>query len=222
MLDLEQVGAGDDFFAAGGHSLLAIRVLSRLRDAFGVELEVRQLFENPTVAGLAAVLASARITESEPITPVPRGGALPTSFAQERLWFLEEMQPGDFTYNIPLAMRFAGQFHVAAFAAALEKVSERHESLRTSFQVRGGEPVQVIAAPGRRALPLVDLGSLPLGRSEDLGRRLARRRSASGLRLVPGAAVADHAPASGRSRARGAGELPPRRRRRLVGRGVRA
>ena len=186
VLGLEQVGADDDFFAVGGHSLLAIQVLSRLRSALGVELEVRQLFESPTVAALAATVSAVQATEVAPIVPVPRDGALPTSFAQERLWFLDQMQPGDFTYNVPLAVRFQGDLDVAAFAAALEAIVEGHENLRTSFQVIDGEPAQVIAAPGRQPLPCVDLGGVPERRRGSLARRLAATEARQPFDLARG------------------------------------
>ena len=173
VLDVEgsadrQIGVNDDFFELGGHSLLATRVISRVRASLGTELPLKALFETPTVAGLAR-----RVTETggrqgvaeAPIEPVDRQGrqALPVSFAQERLWLLDRMNPGDATYNMPAAVRLRGRLDVAALATALGAVVERHETLRTTFRTVDGEPVQIVAPPGAPAsecrLPVIDLGA---------------------------------------------------------------
>ncbi|HEY2738663.1 MAG TPA: amino acid adenylation domain-containing protein, partial [Thermoanaerobaculia bacterium] len=112
VLGLERVGAADHFFALGGHSLLATRVMSRLHRAFGVELPLRELFEVPTVAGLASrveaaqrALRSGTAKPAPPLVPVPRRGPLPLSFAQQRLWFIDQLEPGSPLYNMPVALR---------------------------------------------------------------------------------------------------------------------
>ncbi|MFN2323935.1 MAG: condensation domain-containing protein, partial [Trueperaceae bacterium] len=162
VLGVERVGAADDFFALGGHSLLATRVISRVREAFGTEVPLRTLFEAPTVAGLAqrveALRREAGGVAVPAIVPVPRDGALPLSFAQERLWFLDQLEPGRSTYNIPFALRMRGVMDVAALERSLTALVARHESLRTRFETVGDAPVQVIDAAAPFAVPVVEVG----------------------------------------------------------------
>ncbi|HTG36439.1 MAG TPA: non-ribosomal peptide synthase/polyketide synthase [Thermoanaerobaculia bacterium] len=176
LLSRETVGIHDSFFDLGGHSLLATQVISRVRESFGVELPLRLLFERPTVAALAeaveAALGAGSGLTAPPLVPVPRGGDLPLSFAQQRLWFLEQLQPGTATYNMPTAVRFRGVLDVAALRGSLREVVRRHEALRTTFAVRGGTPVQVVAEPALE-MPLIDLRRLPEEEREAAVRRLA-------------------------------------------------
>jgi amino acid adenylation domain-containing protein len=171
VLGREQVGGGDDFFALGGHSLAATQVISRIRKAFSVDLRVQTLFDAPTVAGLARELDRAQRAgeglEAPPIEPVPRDGALPLSFAQQRLWFLEKLKPGTALYNIPEAVRLRGALDVPALAAALAAIVRRHESLRTTFRSVRGEAVQVVGPATPPDLPLIDLSALPAERRRD-------------------------------------------------------
>ncbi|MEM7352072.1 MAG: amino acid adenylation domain-containing protein [Acidobacteriota bacterium] len=163
LLQLGQVGMEESFFELGGHSLLATQVMSRVRSLFGVEIPLRALFEKPTVAGLAAEVEEAMRTErglAEPLTPVARGGEMPLSFAQQRLWFIDQLQPGSSVYNIPLAQRFERRLDPAVLAAAFGELVCRHESLRTSFPSIAGEPRQQIAPPAPVSLPVVDLEGL--------------------------------------------------------------
>jgi amino acid adenylation domain-containing protein len=163
VLRLERVGANDNFFELGGHSLMATRVVSRIRELFGVELPLRALFEGPTVAGLAARVEDERRRELPvlpPVVPAERTGALPLSFAQERLWFIDRLEPGSATYNLPAALRLAGPVDARALERALGEIVRRHESLRTVFAEANGAPVQVIAPFGGFALPLEDLSGL--------------------------------------------------------------
>jgi amino acid adenylation domain-containing protein len=178
VLGLPRVSRSANFFELGGHSLLATQVVSRLRAATGAELAVRELFQSPTVAALAAALeaslsAGASAAAAPPIRPVPREGSLPLSFAQERLWFLDRLAPGNAAYNIPLALAARGDLSLPALAAALGEMVRRHEALRTTYEPRGDRPAQVIAPPTPFRLPLVDLSGLPKAMRREEARRLA-------------------------------------------------
>ncbi|MBW8879247.1 MAG: amino acid adenylation domain-containing protein, partial [Acidobacteria bacterium] len=191
VLRLGEVGADEDFFALGGHSLLATQVVSRTREAFGVDLPLRSVFERPTVAALAAEVEALQSRErgfgASPLRPMPREGDLPLSFAQERLWFLDQLQPDSAAYNVPAAVRLTGRLDAMALAATLREIVRRHESLRTSFAVRSGRPVQVIAPSVDLSLAQVDLGSLEPGRRETEVRTLtaAEARRPFDLRQAP-------------------------------------
>ncbi|HEX6861849.1 MAG TPA: condensation domain-containing protein, partial [Thermoanaerobaculia bacterium] len=169
-----EVRPGDNFFHLGGHSLLATRVLSRLRDAFGVELPLQTLFEAPTVSALARAVAEARrgtATRLPSLRPTPRGGLLPLSFPQQRLWFMDRLSPDSHTYNIPAAFALRGPLDVAALTRAIAGVVDRHEVLRTRFVEVDGQPWQEILPAGTFSMPFVDLSGLP---EETRQRDLAR------------------------------------------------
>jgi amino acid adenylation domain-containing protein len=165
VLGVERPGATESFFAIGGHSLLATQVVSRLRAALGVELAVRTLFEAPTIAELAgrldaaiaaiaalpATAGSAAALPALAIDGAGDAGPAPLSFAQQRLWFLEQLEPGGFTYHVPVFLRLRGALDVAALAAGLAHVIGRHAILRTRFVEIDGEPRQ-LAAGGAAAL----------------------------------------------------------------------
>ncbi len=162
VLGLETVGVDDSFFDRGGHSLLASRLVSRVRATFGVELSVRDLFEAPTVAQLAERLDSAAGAQPAIVAGV-RPPDLPLSFAQRRLWFLDELdQPGG-TYNIPAIVRLSGQLNPSALQLALTDLMHRHESLRTVFPNGEIGPCQVILDP---AAVNLDLLVITLGEDE--------------------------------------------------------
>ncbi len=186
VLGVERVGVHDHFFERGGHSLLATRVVSRVREAFGVELPLRALFEHPTVAGLAAVLGEGERSDAPPLLPADRSRPLPLSFSQERLWFLERMEPGTPHHNVPAALRLRGPLDAGALERALEGVVRRHEALRTVFAETGGAPAQVVLPPTRLLLPLHDLSALPEDRREDEVRRLAAEEGARPFDLERG------------------------------------
>ena len=168
VLGVRRVGAEEDFFEIGGHSLLATQVVSRVRGAFGVGVGVRALFERPTVRGLAALVEAERHSgrgrgTAGAITRAERGddGGAVLSSAQQRLWFLDQLEPNSPFYNLSAAVRLTGELNVAALEASLNEVVRRHESLRTKFVVVDGEPVQVVEPELRLRLEAEDLGGLP-------------------------------------------------------------
>ncbi len=193
VLGREDVGVQYDFFAAGGHSLRAMQVVSRLRQAFGVELTVRELFEHPTVAGLAARVEEALrqgLTASLPplVRAEPHGAARPLSYAQQGFWFLDRLQPGGIAYNVPMNARLPGPVDGAALDAALREIVRRHEILRTRYEEVDGVPVQVVGpAEGWPGLMGVDLTALPGRERLPEALRLAREEAATpfDLRLGP-------------------------------------
>jgi amino acid adenylation domain-containing protein/non-ribosomal peptide synthase protein (TIGR01720 family) len=170
VLKTTRVGVEDNFFELGGHSLLATQVISRVRDAFGVETPLRAVFERPTPALLAvqieAELRAGTGVGSVPLVPSKRDGALPLSFAQQRLWFLDQLEPNNFIYNMPHVVRLVGPLDVAAMEAAFTEIVRRHEALRTTFVVQNGQPVQVINPPQAFRLPVLDFRRLPEAQRE--------------------------------------------------------
>ncbi|HEX8150238.1 MAG TPA: amino acid adenylation domain-containing protein [Pyrinomonadaceae bacterium] len=181
LLNVGRVGAGDDFFALGGHSLLATQAVSRVREVFGVEVGLRALFEAPTVEGFAAEVERARAAGSTalwpPVTRAERGARLPLSFAQQRLWFLHQLEPESHVYNIPMSLRLGGTLNVAALGRTLAEIVRRHEVLRTSFETEGREAYQVISPETDFALPLTDLRGRPAPEREAEAARLAEEEA---------------------------------------------
>jgi non-ribosomal peptide synthetase component F/alpha-ketoglutarate-dependent taurine dioxygenase/acyl carrier protein len=149
LLEVERVGIEDNFFDLGGNSLLATQVVSRARSLFKVEIPLRWLFESPTVAELSDRIANLISATSESATlPIKRAidrSNLPLSFAQQRLWFLDQLQPNNTAYNMSIALRLVGNLNLAALDLSLNELIRRHEVLRTNFAVIDGETVQVIA-----------------------------------------------------------------------------
>ncbi|HBL30739.1 MAG TPA: non-ribosomal peptide synthetase, partial [Acidobacteria bacterium] len=169
VLGVERIGVDDNFFALGGHSLLGTRLMSRLRAAFGFEMPLRALFEAPVLADFAAGVEAALHPDrragaerlAPPLVPVPRQGPLPLSYAQQRLWLLDQLAPGSPLYNMPGALSADGPLDHAPLALRLGEIVRRHEALRTVFAARDGVPVQVIRPASPFLLPLIDLSGLP-------------------------------------------------------------
>ncbi len=190
LLKAGRVGVHDNFFELGGHSLLATRVLAALREAFGVEIPLRSLFERPTVAELAPAVAAARGGAGAPAERIPRlprdTGRFPVSASQLREWLLDRLLPGTGAYNIPGAARVVGPLDPRLLQLALDEIVRRHESLRTTFAEGEREPVQVVAPALSLAVPLADLSALPAEAREEELRRLARGQTAEAFDLARG------------------------------------
>ncbi|MFL6291918.1 MAG: amino acid adenylation domain-containing protein [Thermoanaerobaculia bacterium] len=176
LLGVSGVAPEDSFFELGGQSLLATRMISRVRTVLGVDLPLRAVFEEPTLAGFAALAERAReggAPPSLPLVRVPRTGPLPTSFAQQRLWFLDQLEPGSSAYNLSGGVRLAGALDVTALAGALSGIVRRHESLRTVFVEEDGQPRQMVGEAAGFPVALFDLSGLPAAAREAEVRRIA-------------------------------------------------
>ena len=180
LLGLPNISLHDNFFELGGHSLLATRVMVRVRTATGVELPLRALFENPTVAKLAAHIDSSAPESTAslpPIVPVSRDRELPLSFSQQRLWFLEQLKPGDPLYHSFQAILISGPLDVKALELSLNEIVRRHEVLHTVFDTVRGLPVQRVAPFTPISLRSVNLSDVPQEeRSSTLTRLSAEER----------------------------------------------
>ena len=179
LLWIDRVGRHDNFFELGGHSLMAVQMVSRVRDRCDSELTVRQVFEAPTIAGMAAFLerqgqhARPR-SRLPPIRCVEHDGPLPLSYAQERLWFLDQLEPGNAFYNIPFAFRCKGPLNVVALELTINEIARRHATLRTTFHQMDGRPHQQINEYTRILLARRTLSHLEADEREAEALRLAR------------------------------------------------
>ncbi|WP_161975702.1 non-ribosomal peptide synthase/polyketide synthase [Tengunoibacter tsumagoiensis] len=185
LLVLEQVGIHDNFFELGGHSLLVMQLISRVRSVFQVELPFVLFFEEPTVSGLAERVERERgSAQTLSLVPIERGELLAVSFAQERLWFLDQLTPGNPFYNLPVVVRLAGPLVVDALVRSLQAVVQRHEQLRACFVTVDGKPYQVIAEQLEIPLPFIDLKALPAEAREAEIQRLATQAMMQPFDLV--------------------------------------
>ncbi|HTI21074.1 MAG TPA: amino acid adenylation domain-containing protein [Kutzneria sp.] len=156
ILGVDSVRPDADFFALGGQSLSAVKLLSRIRTVFGAELPIRAVFDTPTAAGLASLVAAGGTTRP-PVLAAERPELVPLSFAQRRLWFLHRMEGPSASYNLTMALHLTGTLDIPALRAAIAKVLARHESLRTVFPDVDGQPYQRILAAAEAPFEIVDL-----------------------------------------------------------------
>ncbi|HEX7242094.1 MAG TPA: amino acid adenylation domain-containing protein, partial [Longimicrobiaceae bacterium] len=159
------IGAHDDFFSLGGHSLMATQLIARVQGEFGVDVSLNAVFDDPTVAGMArkvaALRAGAQPEQPAAIHPVPRTGPLPLSFHQERLWILDRLEPGSPLYNVPVGSWLRGPLDVAAARRALAEIVRRHEVYRTVYAETDAGPAQVVLPHLDVPLPVDDLSAVP-------------------------------------------------------------
>ncbi|HJT57763.1 MAG TPA: amino acid adenylation domain-containing protein, partial [Ktedonobacteraceae bacterium] len=190
VLRRKQVGVHENFFEVGGHSLLATKLVARIRTVLQVEVPLRALFEAPTVSKLAQrmeqMLRGGQEIEAPSLVPVPRGRELPLSFAQQRLWFLDQLEPNSTAYNIPNATRLSGKLNFHALEQSLQEVVRRHESLRTTFSTKEGQPVQVIEPCARCSLPVIELSALASEQHENEVLRLVQQEARRPFNLAHG------------------------------------
>jgi amino acid adenylation domain-containing protein len=181
VLKRDNLSVEDNFFELGGHSLLATQIASRLREHFRIPVPVRAVFESPSIAELAKRMDTSRREEQgmvpPPITPVSRDGDLPLSFAQERLWILDQIAPLNPLYNVPRALRLRGPLRADALEQAINEILRRHESQRATITVKNGHPVQVIAPSSVIPLVVTDLAAVPDAERENEARRIAIEES---------------------------------------------
>ncbi|MGW7020115.1 non-ribosomal peptide synthase/polyketide synthase [Streptomyces decoyicus] len=175
VLSVRGIGTGDDFFELGGDSVLAVRVLSRIREELGDRLSVRDLFTARTIAALVPLLGDpAAADPTTPVTPVPRDRPLPLSGAQQRLWFLDDLTAGGTEYNTGVGVRLGGRLDAGVLGRALDRLAARHDALRTTFTTVDGQGVQRVDGTASLPLRTADLSALPAdGRDAEAERLLA-------------------------------------------------
>ncbi|HEX2294299.1 MAG TPA: amino acid adenylation domain-containing protein, partial [Actinomycetota bacterium] len=186
VLGVERVGRDDNFFDLGGHSLLGTQLMSRIRNRFEAEVPLRALFERPTVGGLARVLEETSRRDFLALEPAARDEAPLLSFAQQRMWFIDQIDPASATYNVPIALRLTGRVDADKLERALNAIVERHETLRTTFTTERGEPRQVVADEGRVPLSYVDLAYLAGDEREPAAMKVVEEEAARPFDLVAG------------------------------------
>ena len=190
LLGLERVGRHDHFFEMGGHSLGVARMIARLREVLRLQLPVKTVFQQPTIAQLAVWLQSQQGADAIPALPpvrrAPRDQDLPLSFAQQRLWFDDRFTPASAAYNMPAAMHIQGPLDVPAFTRTIGTLFERHEALRTVFAVKNDVPVQLVAGVPDVPVLIEDLSGLPMPEQVRLAEALAAQEAAAPFDLSAG------------------------------------
>jgi len=190
LLQVESVGVGDNFFDLGGHSLLATQMASRVRAAFRVELPLRRIFEAATVAELAvnigALMRGSDNFQVPPLLPVTRDEPLPLSFAQQRLWFIDQLEPNNYVYNVPVAIHIRGRVDINVLERSFNEITRRHEALRTVFRSLNGQPIQVILPARQVKTTVIDLRDLPEDMLETESRRVAAEKARAPFDLSRG------------------------------------
>ncbi len=181
VLNLEQVGVFENFFELGGHSLLATQVILRVREVMNMDVPLKVMFERPTVAGFAEVAsqngAFRNRSETMPIRRAGRDREVPLSFAQQRLWFIQQLEPNSVTYNIPISVRLHGALNIVALRQSLEHIERRHEVLRTRFAMRGAQPIQLIREEVELDFSIWDVTALGEKEREREAHEIARQEA---------------------------------------------
>ncbi len=184
LLGLTQVSIDDNFFDLAGHSLLVTQVISHICTTFSVEIPLPQLFEATNLAALAAQIEIPMQGEQQviiTITPVTINQNLPLSFAQQRLWFFDQLEPGCRSYNLPRTVGLQGKLNIDTLSASLNEIIKRHEILRTSFTISDGQAIQVISPSFNLQLPVVDLQNIPQEQRETELYRLGKEEAQIGF-----------------------------------------
>jgi amino acid adenylation domain-containing protein/non-ribosomal peptide synthase protein (TIGR01720 family) len=177
ILNLNSVGIADNFFALGGHSLLVIRLVSQIQQVFGVDISLRQIFENPTIAELATLINSSKLSLYSSIPVRESTDKILLSFAQQRLWMLAQIEPENPSYNVAAALQLTGDVNVDVLTQSLQEIIQRHEVLRTNFVNVDGQGMAVIATEINFHIPVVDLSFLSPSQQQKLVQELAQEES---------------------------------------------
>ncbi len=193
LLRVERPSIHDNFFSLGGHSLMAAQVIARVRQTLGVELPLRSMFEAPTIARFVELIEIERRARTgivvPPLTRVSREGQMPLSYAQQRLWFIDQLEPGSPLYNISAMYRMRGPLNVSALERTINEIVRRHESLRTTFGNVDGKPVVLITPQLTVPLPITDVSGANVEQREDSLKRLSLAEAATAFDLATGPLV---------------------------------
>jgi amino acid adenylation domain-containing protein len=188
VLGLSSIDARANFFEIGGHSLIATRIVSRVREQFKLELSLRALFENPTIEEFSAYInEQIRVDRDKPQPKIPRVSGqrkAPLSYSQQRLWFLEQMESGTDRYNLGTGIRLKGNLRLSALEQSFREVIRRHEILRTRFEETDGIPLQIIEEAFSFSIGIRDLSKLPDNRRRELGDLLMKEELHRGFNLA--------------------------------------